>query len=147
MRGLAIIVLVIHCFLPNTGKLLFYLQYRFYNFCKYIDEVLNYENDIFLILQGQQYGNNQYGNNQYGNNNNIRDRQLGGNIRCYICSSIEQANCGDPFFGSGSITAKSCNQYSTNSVHMCFKAVKWCKLDIYRCISEIYFRISNDQGS
>ena len=128
------------CFIYNIDSIIL--------FCKYIDEVLNYENDIFLILQGQQYGNNQYGNNQYGNNNNIRDRQLGGNIRCYICSSIEQANCGDPFFGSGSITAKSCNQYSTNSVHMCFKAVKWCKLNIYRCISQIYFCwILNHQGT
>ena len=30
MRGLAIIILAIHCFLPNAGKLLFFFIYEFY---------------------------------------------------------------------------------------------------------------------
>ena len=63
----------------------------------------------------------------YDNNRNNRQRDQ--RLRCYTCSSRDQANCGDPFF-SGQVAAKYCDQYSTNSVHMCFKAVKWCKLTL-----------------
>ena len=73
-------------------------------------------NNVFFSV-GQIYDNNR--------NNRQRDQRL----RCYTCSSRDQANCGDPFF-SGQVAAKYCDQYSTNSVHMCFKAVKWCKLTL-----------------
>ena len=72
---------------------------------------------IILLTDGQRTGHGQ-----------VRDRSKynDGRIRCYTCSSTVQANCGDPFF-SGRVAAKYCDQYSTNSVHMCFKSVKWCK--------------------
>ena len=47
-------------------------------------------------------------------------------MRCFICSSQRQRNCGDPFF-RGQIETKECDDFYTDRTQMCFKASQYRK--------------------